>query len=43
MTENPETASGVRLSGRIPSTKLRDFLNERGNVLTLNSGWAANG
>jgi hypothetical protein len=43
VTENPETAGEVRLFGRVPSAKLRDYLKERGNVLTLNSGWAANG
>lgn len=43
MTENPYTDGEVHLSGRIPSTKLKDYLKERGNVLTLNSGWAANG
>jgi hypothetical protein len=43
MTENPQTAGEVHLSGRISSAKLRDYLKERGNLLTLNSGWAANG
>lgn len=43
MTEGPQAAGEVHFSGRIPSTKLRDSLKERGNVLTLNSGWAANG
>ncbi len=39
---NPQAAE-MGLSGRISSTKLKEYLKEHGNVLTLNSGWAANG